>query len=84
MPDQPLHNCQLTFNCDKTWDELFQTRDADVRFCLGCKRPVFACRNEDDLSFHLSEHHCIAFLVEEEGEEVSMIVGNQDSDYHID
>lgn len=81
MSDRPLQNCQLSYLCDKTWDELFRTRDADVRFCLACKRPVFACHSEADLSFHLSQHHCIAFLVDEAGEEVCMMVGNEDSDY---
>lgn len=75
MSGRPLQNYRLTYRCDKTWGELFTTRDADVRFCLACKRPVYACRTEADLSLHLSQHHCIAFLAEEKGRETCWVVG---------
>lgn len=62
-----IENCRILFKfrCPKTWDQLKETSNYDVRFCEVCKKNVYFCYSNDDIKRRNGE--CIA--IERDGSE---------------
>lgn len=53
--------CKFKFLCDKQWGDLNEIADQpNVRYCGGCQKSVFLCRNYDSLEKHIAALHCVA------------------------
>ena len=57
-----LENCGLKteFECPKTWDQLQETGENQVRFCSACKRTVQYCGTIDEAKQQAFEGQCVA------------------------
>lgn len=64
MNTNKVLNCPMEFICDKSWGELAPSKDANIKFCMSCKRPVHFCVTQTDLKEGLEKHLCIAYETE--------------------
>lgn len=51
---------QFDFVCDKRWDEMTVTGDADIRLCEECKESVHYCDTITAARGHAAQGHCVA------------------------
>lgn len=52
--------CDLSFVCQKKWEELDVTIDAPFRFCETCKKAVFAIQTRQELAIASAVGRCVA------------------------
>ena len=54
--------CRFQNLCKRTWGDLSAiTGEKQVRYCNECMKPVFLCRNHDELIKHAQASHCLSF-----------------------
>lgn len=64
MPDLlETENCPLEYVCSKTWDELTETNEPNIRFCDHCKHKVYFCETMNEFDQRASTGQCVAYLV---------------------
>lgn len=51
----------LSFECDKTWNEL-QGTGSEYRFCDTCQQNVYWCDSDKDAKRHAEQGNCIGFI----------------------
>lgn len=65
MNEIPAHqflNCEMEFECPKSWFELTETNKAGVKHCGTCNKNVHLCANQDELDEFALKGECIAFF----------------------
>ncbi len=55
--------CTFSFQCPKTWDQLCETDNPTMRYCLHCNRDVLLVQTEADFSHYREQGGCIAVPV---------------------
>lgn len=68
-----LANCQLGYECPKSWESLETLPDTRERFCNECAHPVYWCDSDKELAQHIRDKHCVAFVGEAEEPVVGMM-----------
>ena len=64
-----IENCKFQYQCDQRWEDLEATGDdGRVRFCRACRGRVYYCGDDDALTKHVDEDHCVAIKKVEESE----------------
>jgi len=58
-----IRNCQIKFQCPKTWQSLEGADTDDVKFCGECKKNVHYCHNEQDLMQAMQNDWCVAITL---------------------
>jgi hypothetical protein len=54
-----IRNCTFAFKCDKKWEGLQLTKDANVRFCESCQHEVHFCHTDLQLREAITLNRCI-------------------------
>ncbi len=59
-----IKNCPIDFRtpCPRNWLELLPTSQGDVRFCEGCRLPVYFCQDEAEAIRQASLGRCVAVV----------------------
>ena len=55
-----IRNCTFAFKCSVNWDNLEETDDENIRFCLDCQKEVHFCEDDEDLVKSIKLNRCIA------------------------
>lgn len=55
-------DCELSFVCKKSWDELAPTRHESVRYCEACRRGVYKVKTLDELTTATVLFRCVAIV----------------------
>jgi len=63
--------------CMKRWGDLAETEQDNKRYCDQCEKPVYHIETIDELKDHLALHHCIAFQVRPDEDEL----GDSEDDF---
>ncbi|QQD21099.1 hypothetical protein GJQ54_04630 [Oceanospirillaceae bacterium ASx5O] len=56
-----IRNCPWGFKCDKQWQQLTPTADANVRFCTQCQKEVHWVADRSQLADAVVLNRCVAF-----------------------
>ena len=59
----PIHNCPLSFVCDREWDAMAKTDRDNIRRCDLCRREVHLCADDAALEAAAEAGHCVALSV---------------------
>lgn len=61
--ERESNSCGRRFRsqCTLQWSGLLPTSDENVRFCNDCSRPVYYCRDDEELRLRSSAGQCAAF-----------------------
>ena len=60
--DGEFITCKSIFACKKKWKDLRTIEnETQVRYCADCMKPVFLCRNREELIKHANDSHCVNF-----------------------
>ena len=63
MPDLlEIENCPLDYVCAKTWDDLAETNEQNVRFCTQCNHEVYFCETMEEFDKRAAAGECVAYL----------------------
>lgn len=54
-----IRNCTFAFKCDKKWEDLKSTADADIRFCGACQLDVYFCHTDAQLREDIVLNRCV-------------------------
>ena len=58
--DGKFITCKSIFACKKKWKDLRTIEnETQVRYCADCMKPVFLCRNPEELIKHANESQCV-------------------------
>ncbi|WP_462137562.1 hypothetical protein [Candidatus Mycalebacterium sp.] len=60
-----IENCEFAFKCPLLWESLSETEDEKIRFCGECKRNVYICENDEELTKHAQRGDCVAVIKEQ-------------------
>ncbi len=63
-----IENCPLDYYCSKTWDELVDTKDKNIKFCKECSKDVKYCETIEEFDEMAKIGHCVAYRVYQHGE----------------
>ena len=66
MAKKFIHNCEVLFECPKTWDGLIRTESESIRLCPQCNRGVYLAEDVETLNLLTTAGHCVAFSPIEE------------------
>jgi hypothetical protein len=55
-----IRNCTFAFKCSVNWDNLEETDEENIRFCLDCQKEVHFCEDDEDLVRSIKLNRCIA------------------------
>lgn len=62
--DQQFWNCQaprfFKFLCHMRWEDLDDTGDPEIRFCIGCLKNVYLCTSGKKFEKLRRERQCVA------------------------
>jgi hypothetical protein len=53
--------CEMEVNCEKSWEELTETKESLVRHCEECNKDVFFIDSQDELKKAAASGKCVAF-----------------------
>lgn len=68
-----IENCPLDYSCAKTWDELIDTNDPNIKFCKECLKNVRYCETIEEFDEMSKIGHCVAYRVYKHGENDGVI-----------
>jgi hypothetical protein len=54
----------MKFICNKSWEDLTDTDDSNIRYCMSCYKNVYFCESQEDLNSALKSGLCIAYETE--------------------
>jgi len=59
-----IRNCNIKYQCPKTWNSLEESFEDNVRFCGECKKNVHFCKDEYELMVAMKNDWCVAIPIE--------------------
>ncbi|MEZ5592974.1 MAG: hypothetical protein R3F53_20625 [Gammaproteobacteria bacterium] len=59
-----IRNCHIKYRCTKTWENLIETEDQNIKYCNECDRGVHFCSTANDLLEAMKNDWCVAVDVE--------------------
>ena len=68
-----IKNCDFEFLCTKSWEELDDTADVNVKHCKHCKSEVHFCAELKQLNDAISAGLCVAVDKTEERKSVRQL-----------
>lgn len=73
--DGKIITCKSAFACKKRWNDLrIIENEKQVRYCTDCMKPVFLCRNHEELTKHANESHCVNISVNLDSEFTGFVI----------
>ena len=67
MSNTAIRNCTFGYQCDKSWNDLIDTKELTVKHCDKCDKNVFYCASPVELKEAIMTNKCVAVdLVKEE------------------
>ena len=61
----------MEYICSKSWSELQETKEQNIKYCNFCNKDVYFCDRNIDLEIALQKNLCIAFSNEEPDQFIS-------------
>jgi len=55
-----IRNCRFAYKCEAKWEQLPETDDPSVRFCLDCEKEVHYCLTDEQLAEAIRLNRCVA------------------------